>query len=62
MPEGFSETLVTLEETDGTITRGRLRVENTGAGVNYPATHSDTDGHEKSSFICTSMSIQMFRP
>ena len=47
----FSKNMVTLEETDGKSSWGKLRVENTGLELIYPERHEDEDGHEEASYI-----------
>ncbi len=47
----FSETMATLEKTDGKIIWGKLNVENTGLEFIYPAKHKDKEGHDETSFI-----------
>jgi hypothetical protein len=47
----FEQNMVTLEETSGKRVWGRLRVENTGLELVYPAKRADEDGHEEASFI-----------
>jgi len=47
----FSNNMVTLEETGGKRSWGKLRVENTGLEFVYPETHKDEDGHDKTSYV-----------
>ena len=47
----FSDNMVTLEETAGKIIWGKLRVENTGLELVYPAKQKDEDGHDEASYI-----------
>lgn len=47
----FAGCMVTLEDITGKAIWGRLRVENTGLELVYPASHADTDGHVEASFI-----------
>jgi hypothetical protein len=47
----FSQNMVTLEETNGKTSWGKLRVENTGLELIYPQRHKDKDGHEEASYI-----------
>jgi hypothetical protein len=47
----FSKNMVTLEETTGKTSWGKLRVENTGLELTYPERHQDKDGHEEASYI-----------
>ena len=47
----FRDDLITLEETNGKIVWGKLRVENTGLELNYPAKHKDKEGHHETSYI-----------
>ena len=47
----FSDNMVTLEETAGKIIWGKLRVENTGLELVYPAKQKDEDGHYEASYI-----------
>jgi hypothetical protein len=47
----FSKNMVTLEETNGKTSWGKLRVENTGLELIYPERHQDQDGHEEASYI-----------
>lgn len=47
----FSKNMVTLEETDGKRSWGKLRVENTGLELIYAARQEDEQGHEEASYI-----------
>ena len=47
----FSQTMTTLEKTDGKIIWGKLNVENTGLEFVYPVKHKDKDGHDETSYI-----------
>ena len=47
----FLNDLVTLEERTGKIIWGKLRVENTGLELIYPAKNKDKDGHDEMSYI-----------
>lgn len=47
----FSKNMVTLEETNGKASWGKLRVENTGLELIYPERRQDEDGHEEASYI-----------
>lgn len=47
----FSDNVVTVEKTDGKAIWGKLRVENTGLELVYPAMHKDKDGHDEASYI-----------
>lgn len=47
----FGDDLITLEETSGKTVWGKLRVENTGLELNYPAKHKDKEGHDETSYI-----------
>jgi small nuclear ribonucleoprotein (snRNP)-like protein len=47
----FEQNIVTLEETDGKIIWGKLRVENTGLEFVYPDKHKDKQGHDETSYM-----------
>ena len=47
----FLNELITLEETTGKITWGKLRVENTGIELIYPTMHKDKNGYDETSYI-----------
>lgn len=43
--------MVTLEETSGKTTKGKLRVEHTGMELTYLTKHKDKNGHDEASYI-----------
>lgn len=47
----FQRNMITLENTDGKLIWGNLRVENTGLEFQYPQKHQDEDDHEEASYI-----------
>lgn len=47
----FLHYMVTIEQTTGKITEGKLRVENTGLELIYSAKHKDRDEYEEASSI-----------
>jgi small nuclear ribonucleoprotein (snRNP)-like protein len=47
----FQHNLITLEETDGKLIWGKLRVENTGLEFVYSEKHIDKQGHDETSYI-----------
>ncbi len=47
----FGQNMVTLEDTNGKIIWGKLRVENTGLEFVYPNKYKDKQGHDETSYI-----------
>jgi len=47
----FQHNLITLEDTDGKLVWGKLRVETTGLEFAYTEKHRDTQGHDETSYI-----------
>jgi small nuclear ribonucleoprotein (snRNP)-like protein len=47
----FQQNLITLEDTDGKLIWGKLRVETTGLEFAYPEKHADKQGHDETSYI-----------